>query len=77
MTVTVDQIIKHFGGDKRGAISRTAEKLGCCRQYVTTWRKRGYVSGPMADVIELKSEGKFKAIELRKQAREKRGKRVH
>ncbi|WP_448216264.1 hypothetical protein [Endozoicomonas sp. 2B-B] len=77
MTVTVDQIIKHFGGKGRGAISRTAEALGCCRQYVTIWKKRGYVSGPMADVIELKSNGKFKAIVLREQARESKGKRVH
>ena len=77
MTVTVDQIIYFFGGDDRGAIAETARRLGCTPQFISIWRRRGYVSGPMADVIEHKSEGAFKAIDLREQARVSKGKRVH
>ena len=74
---TIEQIILYFGGKGRGAIARTAEQLGCSPQFVSIMKTRGYVSGPMADVIEDKSNQRFKARDLRNHARKRKGKRVH
>ena len=77
MSNTVEQIIDFFGGSGWGATARTAKRLGCSPQFVGRMRKRGYVSGPMADVVERKSDGKFKAIDLREHARKCKGRKVH
>ena len=73
---SVDDIIRFFGGKGRGAASATARKLECTRQMVCLMRRRGYVTGPMADRIEDLSNGHFNARVLRDHAR-KKGKRVH
>lgn len=77
MSNIVEQIIHFFGGSEWGATARTAKCLGCSPQFVGKMKKRGYVSGPIADVIERKSNGEFKAIELREHARRCKGRKVH
>ena len=78
MTNIVEKIIEYFGGKGRGATAETARRLGCCPQFVSIMKTRGYVSGPVADIVERESGGKFKALHLREQARKQRkGKRVY
>lgn len=77
MASIIDEIIEFFGGKGRGAVARTAKKLRLSTQSISIMKRNGCVTGPAADVIEIESAGKFKAIVLREQARERKGKRVH
>ena len=76
MTTPVNEIIEFFGGKGRGATAATARALGCTTQLISHMKRKGYVTGPMADRIEDLSNGHFNARDLRHHAREM-GSRAH
>lgn len=54
--MTVDQVIKYFGG-----MTKAAEKLDTTRQTISRWNKRGYIPKLAQLLIENVTDGDLKA----------------
>lgn len=59
--MTPHDVIRHYGGEHRGAAEKAAEKLGLTRQTVSHWRKIGFVPLEWQSWIEKDTAGYLKA----------------